>query len=1250
MPTETFNTAGSHTYDVPGGASELLIECWGAEGADGTANADEGSGGNGGYIRAIVPASEISESTLTVEVGGAGSGSSGGHNGGGDGGSVNGQQGGGGGGASDVRDGSALADRLVVAAGGGGGAAAWTDGGVQTASGGGHGGGDTGQSGGLAEGGGGGSQSSGGSAGSGIGDNTDGALGEGGIGDEFQAFSSTGDFYGGSGGGGSGYYGGGGGGGDGPDNTTAGGGGGSNFAIGGATIEQNDRGGNAGGGQVTITTVPAPTNATVTDERDSELDVGWDAADGNPDYTVYRHDSSNPYANGQAVATVSQASYTDTGLTNGKQYHYQVTTLESGEESDPSVEATGSTLLPSPSIDATDPYDDSIELGYSLSDDNPDGHVDVLRSTDGSMGGEVGTVSDLSQTEFADTDVASDQTYHYTLRRDTGDVTAYSSQIEGTATFRPIVDLQADTVAEQSIGPGWDSDSAWSGSIEVWRDRVGYDYTDPKGEQIDTLDASARSYSDTGLHPNTTYTYTLVAIADVGSSTESDTTTATTTGADLPKTRTRRAEWTAEIRLDDRTLRPPIVGEADVQPRANDLPKIRLPTTDGPWTRLDLEDGPEELLVWYEGVRQPIEELERIEEADDGHVLVGRGGTSLLDRVQIEVDQQPVHDLAQELIEDHTPYAPVVDAPPEALSEEVIFDVTSASAWSNLFANTDLSRIPVGVDDSTDELYSQQSNWVREAESPDHEAGISSGDFDELADYSGPSDQGTGGAYLLDSTNDALEYEFETEYTIPAEALNVRTRWRDGDDVELTVSIDDNTFCVVPTNYTSSLLWGDPKSTSIIDVVWSTDLEPGTHTLRYEVTDTGGNVEPHVLDVVSVGDDRYDYNYDDDVTAYEDGNYLEGPESYPEITVETDVGALVLSAVAAELTTVWDDTSGVQKIQVSNDGGSSWLPADGSEENTESVSHGFAPPGAQLQARLRFGRHGSRESTPATGFNGQRVSSLELTATLDDTPIAVNQQWDTSARAILRDLAEQAGAIWDVERNDGIEINWTFPGVREATVTEPLTTYDQATDVRERASSVVVVGSNAQQVGDRIEADHGTELSLQQANLVSGSEAVYDPDTGDSYQRDDDYEMDYSGGEITTLSAGDIGSGQTVAVDYRYETRGRFETGSSTSDREITRNITGLVSDRQCSIAARRIALELSEPLHEAEVGFTPGPKSWSIVDQLTVDALPFPGPYTPRETRTQNGEVRARLGSRQSVEEIVSEIKDQSDRVARRE
>ncbi|MDA7803334.1 glycine-rich protein [Crocinitomix sp.] len=119
-------TGDVQTYVVPGGVTDIQIECWGAQGQALTIEDYIGSvGGLGGYT--VGSTSVTPGEVLSIYVGGMGAEGAGGYNGGGTGGYGSPSDGGAGyagsgGGASDVRFGGvAIEDRIIVAGGGGGG-------------------------------------------------------------------------------------------------------------------------------------------------------------------------------------------------------------------------------------------------------------------------------------------------------------------------------------------------------------------------------------------------------------------------------------------------------------------------------------------------------------------------------------------------------------------------------------------------------------------------------------------------------------------------------------------------------------------------------------------------------------------------------------------------------------------------------------------------------------------------------------------------------------------------------------------------------------------------------------------------------------------------------------------------------------------------------------------------------------------------------------------------------------------------
>ncbi|WP_177179245.1 glycine-rich protein [Natrinema salifodinae] len=419
----------------------MTIEAYGAGGG-------HSRGGAGGY--AVGDRDDLIGETITINVGGAGEQNAGGINGGARGGRCSddpSQNGYGGGGASDVRyGGSTLDDRIIVAGGGGG--APYTDS-YQ----GGDGGGLQGEDGeehydiGY---GGGGTQTSGGSGAGGYGQESgvDGSFGAGGrAGDSDQ-------IYDGAGGGGGGWYGGGGGAAS-LNDSAVGGGGGSSY-ISDVTDASTTIGGGASpdtDGQVVITiTVDPPTNVSAQQAGDSSVDLSWDAEINADEYRIYRATSTgSSLSDYSQVGSTTSASYTDTGLINGRSYYYRVTTVGGSSESDPSDEASATTALPTPTVDVVETAFREVTVDYADSDDNPDGNLTLERQVNSMTTIETSSPGDH---QYIDTDILDGVTHEYTVRRDTGDATRSVS--ESVLTELPAVEsLSVESVDGRYVTLSW---------------------------------------------------------------------------------------------------------------------------------------------------------------------------------------------------------------------------------------------------------------------------------------------------------------------------------------------------------------------------------------------------------------------------------------------------------------------------------------------------------------------------------------------------------------------------------------------------------------------------------------------------------------------------------------------------------------------------------------------------------------------------------------------------------------------------
>ena len=383
--SEIYTSAGTYTYNVPAGAVELIISAYGGRGANGTAQPSDtrdawdpstGSGGNAGSASFAISTGELSDS-LTVEVGGNASGTSGGQNGGGDGGSETPGdeviEGGGGGGMSRIRDGSEV---IAVAGGGGGGGAAlvFTSTANDESAAGSGGSGDGGNGFNVstsrtsAGGGGGGSESSGGGGGSADGDfSENGNSASGGFGaDGVSVTNDTNSNSAASGAGGAGFNGGGSGGAaqENRDASGAGGGGGASFVINDAT--DVSIGSSFTSGRVEIETVEIEVTQLSADYIGSqEVDLSW-SAENAEEYDIER--------NGVLIDTVSQETYTDTGISENTQTTYDVfAVLSDGTRAD-SDSITLTTGGPPENATATEVGD----VEFEIAADEPNGDYEQV--------------------------------------------------------------------------------------------------------------------------------------------------------------------------------------------------------------------------------------------------------------------------------------------------------------------------------------------------------------------------------------------------------------------------------------------------------------------------------------------------------------------------------------------------------------------------------------------------------------------------------------------------------------------------------------------------------------------------------------------------------------------------------------------------------------------------------------------------------------------------------------------------------
>jgi len=873
------------------------------------------------------------------------------------------------------------------------------------------------------------------------------------------------------------------------------------------------------------------------------------------------------------------------------------------------------------------------EYRVEYRDDDPDGDHPPYQ-----LAAEV----DEATTAHTITGLLDGEQYSVRIRTQTQYKTGNWLEAESITKFPAPDSLTVPSTSPTSISLDWAEYADNEVGSKIFRARI-FDNVVESFEQIGTTDANDTSFVDDGVLPQREYRYfareyTEWVYADTASIDE----TADATGK--PTTRIPAQGWYIEIdHPSGATHRPSVLDDgAQVVPRVNGLPRVRVPVPKSEKWQADTFELTD-VRIWKDGKRQPAEVLLDVEQQPGRTVLVCRGGEALRDRVDVEYDNRPVHEVVGELLAD-TPYTATVDEPVATETDQIVQAPSTESEWLEVLQEVDLSTLPLAVENGGPTL--QQSCYVREAENADrNNSGLA-----DSTEYSG------GFAEKIAQSSHYLEFDFTPQYTIPSEhvgALIPGTGSNDFLESEIILEVDGAEYVLdsYSGGQASGRGWYDAAADGRnSDPYDGPDLTAGeTVTLIIEAAGTSGT--EYGVDVVAVADQRYDYTLDS--TVHQDGGYCDGPELYPVLTVRLNVFPTVQSVIGAELTADFSSTAGEQAVGVTNDGDDALVTAS----NTETISTDFGSRTGEIQAELTLSRHpldqDPQSATPRYGYEGQSVASMELTARVDDMPLVLNRRLYGRLVDVLRELAEDlSDSVFAVDlQADGTGVvEWAQREQRTTTVDASLADFELVT-TRDPIERAVVRGANQTVRREALTADHGTAVALQNERLSEGSVDVYDPESLDSFERGEDFEVSRKDGTITTLADGAIADGATVRVDYEYQTEGSYTldgvdpAAANTEDADIS----GLTTDRACGQAARRIVETGKKPRHELTATWPADAELPPVVEALDVDGLPVDTVIQTNQVEATPSEIVTTGGSRRPVADVITEINERVSSISRR-
>jgi fibronectin type 3 domain-containing protein len=271
----------------------------------------------------------------------------------------------------------------------------------------------------------------------------------------------------------------------------------------------------------------APANLRATPVSRSQIDLSWEDRSGNETGFEITRTSSGASPRTFRIGA-NTTSFSDAGLAEDTRYTYVVRAFNGIGLSEPSNEASETTLDSPPSaptnLVATAVGSSRIDLDWGPADD-PDGY-EIQRSLDGlawtSLGRRAGTV-----TEASILGLEPETTYFFRVRAfnsgGDGPFSNIASARTGAAVPSAPTGLRATTVSRSRIDLTWTDSSTNETRFEIERSTAGRSF-----QLVASVAANSVSFVDTGLRARTTYTYRIRACNQLGCSAPSNQASATT--------------------------------------------------------------------------------------------------------------------------------------------------------------------------------------------------------------------------------------------------------------------------------------------------------------------------------------------------------------------------------------------------------------------------------------------------------------------------------------------------------------------------------------------------------------------------------------------------------------------------------------------------------------------------------------------------------------------------------------------------
>ncbi|MGO8672370.1 MAG: family 16 glycosylhydrolase, partial [Capsulimonadaceae bacterium] len=279
----------------------------------------------------------------------------------------------------------------------------------------------------------------------------------------------------------------------------------------------------------TVASPPSPVPLVAT-PGSGQVTLNWPPTSGATTYNIYQSTTAYAEIGSAPYATnITTNSYTNTGLTNGTAYYYQVAAVNSAGTSPQSAQAAAT-----PGVDAAPNSLTATAGNAQIALSWPAGgeatSYNIYRGTATGAESATAIVTGVTATSYTDTGVANGTGYFYKVQSDDSAGTSGMS-IEATAVpaagdGAPVAPTSLTTIGGSAeVTVTW-TDTTGAASYNVFRSTA----SGGEGTTAYATGVTAPIFADTSVASGTTYYYTVAALNNYGSSAQSSQASGTPSG------------------------------------------------------------------------------------------------------------------------------------------------------------------------------------------------------------------------------------------------------------------------------------------------------------------------------------------------------------------------------------------------------------------------------------------------------------------------------------------------------------------------------------------------------------------------------------------------------------------------------------------------------------------------------------------------------------------------------------------------